>query len=146
MIPQFEPYNLDKYSQDVKDQIDSSWVGYGPKTKEFEDTFAKYVGSKYAISTSSGTASILVSIAALSKREKESIATSNYSFIAASNAIRFLGFNLILCDIDYNTLSIDPDMLHQVSKTIDGVVFINHNGCGVHFWYQQSFMGPGARD
>src|SRR6478752_2802084 len=42
----------------VVEVLRSDWITTGPKVAEFEEAFAAYVGSKYAVSFSSGTAAL----------------------------------------------------------------------------------------
>jgi len=126
MIPQFEPYNLGKYSNAVKAQIDSGWVGSGKTTKIFEEKFADYVGAKYGIATTSGTAALLVAISAGVIADTTEIALSDYSFIAATNAVRYLHHRPKLYDIDRKTLSLSIDKF--IEKPTHCIIYINHNG------------------
>ena len=47
MIPVFKPFYDEKEEKAVVDVLRSGWVGLGPKVKEFEDKFAKFIGAKY---------------------------------------------------------------------------------------------------
>lgn len=51
----------------VADCIRSGWVVMGPKTQEFEEEFAKYVGSQYAVFVDSGTSALFLAIKRLEK-------------------------------------------------------------------------------
>ena len=48
-LPLTRPYFAEEELEEVKKVLESGWVSQGPKTKEFEDVFAKYVGAKYAV-------------------------------------------------------------------------------------------------
>jgi dTDP-4-amino-4,6-dideoxygalactose transaminase len=75
-MKKYIPYGhqwIDK--EDIKEVIKtlkSDWITQGPKIKEFEEALCKYTGAKYAIVTSSGTASLhLACIAAgIEKNDK----------------------------------------------------------------------------
>ena len=46
----------------IKNVFKKSWLGYGPLVKNFEEKFAKFVGTKYAVGVNSGTAALHLSI------------------------------------------------------------------------------------
>jgi len=49
----------------VGEVIQSGWIGLGPKTKEFEDKFAAYMGCKYAVDMNSATAALHLAMCVL---------------------------------------------------------------------------------
>jgi len=126
MIPQFEPSMSPQYADTVAKQINSGWVGVGITTTKFERKFAKYVGSKYAIATTSGTVALLIALSSLNLDKNVIIALPNYSFIAATNVIRYNKNNFQLYDINKKTLSLDiKEFKKNPTKCI---IYINHNG------------------
>ena len=58
MIPVFKPSYGKEEFEAVKKVMESCWVGLGPKTQEFEEAFAKYIGVKYAVALNSCTAAL----------------------------------------------------------------------------------------
>ncbi len=56
IIPIAKPYLTSKEAKAAYDTVLSGWVTQGPKVEEFEQKFAKYVGSKFAVAVSSCTA------------------------------------------------------------------------------------------
>ncbi len=134
MIPQYKPLMLDQYAEEVSEQIKSNWIGTGKTVTKFEHMFAEYVDSEHAIACSSGTAAVLIALYAVGVRAWNKVILPDYSFIAATNATRFLGAYPELIDIDRYTLSMDINKLNNYlyssfsKDTIQAIVFINHNG------------------
>jgi len=62
MIPVFKPCFGKKEFEAVRKTMKSSWIGLGPKTKEFEEKFAQYIGVKYAVATNSATAALHLTV------------------------------------------------------------------------------------
>lgn len=83
--PQFDEETI----QAVADVLRSGKVNYwtGPKGMEFEKRFAEWQGSKYAISTSSGTAALHVALTALGIGPGDEVIVPSYTFIASSFSI-----------------------------------------------------------
>ena len=126
MIPQFEPLMQESYINQVTQTMRSGWIGSGKEVTKFEDQIAEYTKSNFAIATSSGTTALLTILEALKLRKKV-IAIPNYSFIAATNVVRFLNNTFKIIDINFDTLCMSPQKL-QENLPVDAVIFINHNG------------------
>jgi perosamine synthetase len=80
----------------------------GEDVYKFEEEFARFCGSKHAISTSSGTHALQLSLLALGIGRRNNVMTTTFSFVATSNAILHVNANPVLVDIDILTYNIDP--------------------------------------
>ena len=65
--------------------LDSGILSLGPKQKEFETKFAKYIGTKYACAVSSGTAGLHIALLAAGIGHGDEVITSPFSFIASTD-------------------------------------------------------------
>lgn len=69
----------------VGDCIRSGWVVMGPKTQEFEEKFAEYVGAKYAVFVDSGTSALFLALKRLEKLgHKTEITVPSLTFTATA--------------------------------------------------------------
>ena len=80
----------------------------GEEVYKFEEEFAEYIGTKYAVSTSSGTNALQISLLALGVSHSDRVVTSAFSFIASANAILHAGATPVFADIDSTTFNVDP--------------------------------------
>jgi perosamine synthetase len=80
----------------------------GAQVSEFESMFAKHVGTKRAVSCSSGTAALRIGLEALGIKEGDEVITTPFTFIATSNAILYNRAKPVFSDIDERTFNIDP--------------------------------------
>jgi perosamine synthetase len=80
----------------------------GESVYKFEEEFAKYCGTKYAISTNSGTSALQISLLALGIKGKKIVVTTPASFIATSNSILFANLRHTFADINLKDYTIDP--------------------------------------
>jgi dTDP-4-amino-4,6-dideoxygalactose transaminase len=73
----------------VEAVLRSGKVNYwtGPKGMEFEDAFARWQGSRYAVSTATGTAALHVALSALGIGPGDEVIVPSYTFIATSFAV-----------------------------------------------------------
>ncbi|MBI4015348.1 MAG: DegT/DnrJ/EryC1/StrS family aminotransferase [Candidatus Aenigmarchaeota archaeon] len=80
---------------------------FGDEVFKFEEEFARYIGTKYAVSLSSGTDALNLSVIALGVKQKDKVITTTNSFIASANCIQLAGAVPVLTDIEPNTGNID---------------------------------------
>ena len=85
----------------------------GPEVTEFEDNFAKFCGSPYAVGVNSGTDALYLGLKALDIGPGDEVITSNMSFVASANAIVLTGAIPILADVldDFN---MDPKSVESL--------------------------------
>ena len=91
----------------VLEVLESGMFVGGEKSKQFEADFAKFIGSKYATSTSSGTTAITTELIAIGIRPGDEVIVPSFTFIASVSPILELGATPIFADIDPDTFCID---------------------------------------
>jgi len=114
VIPIAKPLLGDEEKRAVVDVLSSGMLASGPKVKEFEERFAKYVGVKYAVATSSGTTALHLALLSLGIGKGNEVIIPSFSFIATANAILFCGAKPVFCDIDPKTYNIDTDKIEKL--------------------------------
>ena len=63
----------------------------GPNIKYLEEEFSKYVGSKYAVAVSNGTAALHLSVLSMNLSPGDKVITTPLTFAASANCIRYVG-------------------------------------------------------
>ncbi len=96
--------------------LKSDYLTQGPLVSKFEKDFAKYVGSRYAIVVSSGTAALHLSTLVLGVDNKNKIITTPITFSASANCIRYCGGEVVLSDIDRSSATIDLNKLRDLLR------------------------------
>jgi len=112
MIPVFRPSYGEEGFQAVREVMESGWVGLGPKTAEFEQQFAKYLGVTHAIALTSGTAALHLAMLAANVQGKEVISTP-LTFVSTNHAILYVGGKPVFADVEAASANIDPDSIRQ---------------------------------
>ena len=104
---------------EVVDTLKSGWIGTGPKTKKFEQEFADYIGTKYAVALNSCTAALHLSLLALGIGDGDEVITTPLTFCATANTIVHVGAVPVFVDIEKDSFNINPDLIEQkiTSKT-----------------------------
>ncbi len=82
----------------------------GESVFKFEEAFARYIGTKYAVSVSSGTAALSLALIALNVKDGE-VLTSPLSFIATANAVIQAGGIPKFSDVSETDYNIDPEKI-----------------------------------
>lgn len=108
-IPVFRPLYDVRETKAVESVLQSRWVGLGPKTKEFEEKFADYVGAKYAIATNSATAALHIALHLLDIKAGDEVIVPTMTFVSTAHAVEYLRAKPIFCDVREDTLMIDLD-------------------------------------
>ena len=105
------PFFIQEFTNEMEEAAihalrNESFVG-GESVSKFEEEFAKYTGTKYAASVSSGNGALQISLMALGIGESHKVITPTNSFIASANCIRMTNAKPILTDIKTNDGGID---------------------------------------
>ena len=85
----------------------------GPEVYELESQLARYTGSDYCISCSSGTDALLMSLLAQGIGPGDAVFTTPFTFIATAEVIQLLGATPVFVDIQEDTFNLDPDLLRK---------------------------------
>lgn len=105
------PYGRQNITQEdilaVIETLQSDYLTQGPKILEFENAFASYVGSKYAVAVSNGTAALHLCTLALEVKEGDKVITTPITFAASANCVRYCGGEVVFSDIDPDTYLLD---------------------------------------
>ena len=128
MIPdRFVPVGDFKLGEEEKsiinDVLEKGRISEWKKVKEFEKTFAEYIGTKYCVAVSSGTAALIVGLMALLYDERfpkakkgTKIITSPVTYISTVNAIVLAGFEPVFVDIDKQTFKLNINQIEDILK------------------------------
>jgi dTDP-4-amino-4,6-dideoxygalactose transaminase len=130
---QFLPYCLPDITEDEINQVvltlKSGWLAKGPRTIEFEQKFADYVGAKYAVGMNSCTAALHISLMAAGIGPGDEVITTPMTFAASANTIIHTGATPVFVDIDPKTGCIDPDKIEKkITPKTKAIVPVHYSG------------------
>lgn len=116
--------------------LQSDYLTQGPRIKEFEDQFANYVGSKYAVAVANGTAALHLCTLALGVQEGDKVITTPITFAASANCIRYSGGEVVFSDIDPSTYLLDIEKVRTLLEnapngTYKGIIPVDFAGRAV---------------
>jgi perosamine synthetase len=129
MIPLARPTLGQKEIDAIAETVRSGWVTQGPQVEAFERDFAALVGADYACATSSCTAALQLSLAALDIGPGDEVVTVSHSFIATANVIVAAGATPVFVDIDPSTFNIDVAQVQRaLTKRTRAVIAVHQLG------------------
>ena len=97
--------------QAVVETLRSDWLTTGPKIAEFEEAMAAWIGAKYAVSFSSGTAALHAAAFTAGLKTEDEAITSPLTFAATANCILYQGATPVFADVLEDTLTLDPELV-----------------------------------
>src|SRR5210317_1456575 len=100
----------------VSSVLKSDYITQGPVSKTFEKNFADYIGSKYAVAVSNGTAALHLSAMALGVSKGDKVITSPLTFAASANCVLYCGGEISFVDIDPKSLCIDLNRVEDLLR------------------------------
>ena len=132
MIPPVKIYFPDEDRKQILTAIDeclrTGQLTLGKHVKDFEDKFAKMVGTRYAIAVNSGTSSIEIPLTIFGVKGKEIIVPTN-TFFATPAAVLHAGARVRFVDADPQTFSIDVESLREaIGPETVGVIVVHIAG------------------
>lgn len=131
------PYGKHKITKDdinrVIEVLQSDCLTQGPRVKQFEKSFSKFVGCKYSVAVSNGTGALHLASIVLEIKDGDKVITTPNSFIATANSARYCGAEILFCDIDKNTKCLDIEKLTELLRS--------HEKGSVKAVYTVSFAG-----
>lgn len=121
----------------VTDTLQSDFLTQGPKIEEFEKAFATYIGSKFAVAVSNGTAALHLCAMALDVNEKANVITTPITFAASANCVRYCGGNVYFADISPDNFTLDIKKVEELINSkpkgfFSGIIPVDFAGYAVN--------------
>lgn len=107
-LPFHRPTIEEEDIQAVVDALRSGWISTGPKTKEFEQAFADYIGARHALAVSSGTAALHLALDAIGLKEGDEVLVPVVTFTATAEVVAYFKAKPVLVDVDPVYFNLDP--------------------------------------
>ncbi len=114
----FLPFSLPEIGEEeineVIDTMRSGWLTTGPKTRQFEQDFAEYIGGGVeSIAVNSATSGLHLALEAVGVKAGDEVIVPTYTFTATAEVVRYLGANPVFVDSNPDTFCIDVDLIEQ---------------------------------
>lgn len=129
-IRQVMPLSVDTWGPEEREAaikvILSGRVTMGEKVKEFEQAYARYVGTRYCVACNSGSSANLLMVAAYTLRYgRGTVVVPAVGWSTSYSPFQQYGWKLRFVDIDRDTLQYDMKQLNEAANGADLVLAIN---------------------
>lgn len=115
--------------QAVSKVIRSGWLTMGPKTIEFEQKFAAYVGAKHAVAVNSCTAGLHLALDAIGLKQGDEVLVPTTTFTATAEAVSYFKAKPVLVDVDAVSLCMDPgDARRRITPKTRAIIPVHFAG------------------
>lgn len=109
--------------------LKSDYLTTGPAVEAFEKKVADYVGAKYAVAVSNGTAALHVACLAAGIGEGDEVITTPITFAASANCVLYCGGTPVFADIDPDTYNISPEELEsKITPQTKAIIPVHYTG------------------
>lgn len=114
----------------IEEVFKSNWIGKGKLVTEFEDNFAKHIGSTSdrVLSTNCCSEGLFSSMYLLDIKPGDEVIVPTISFVGAGNAVCAAGAKLVLCDVDPNNLNVRASDIEKVITAKTKAIILLHFG------------------
>lgn len=127
-IQQIEPFITEDDIKAINEYLRSGgWLTEFKKTAEFGQMIADFLGVKQAVVVTSGTVALYLSLLALGIGPNDSVIVPNYTMIAGPNSVKWTGADVILSDVEKDTLCLDLSKV-ELKKSTKAMMYVSING------------------
>jgi len=128
-LPFAPPLIGEEEINEVVDTLKSGWLTTGPKTRKFAEQFADYTAAPGALTVSSCTAALHLSLLALEIGPGDEVITTPLTFAASVNVIEHAGARPVLVDVEADTLNIDPQAVESaITPATKAIIAVHYAG------------------
>jgi perosamine synthetase len=129
LIPYGRQWIDEEDIQAVVNVLRSDWLTTGPMVEAFEKAVAEFVGAKYAVALSSGTAALHAAMYATGVVQGTEVLVPPMTFVATANSVVFQGGTPVFVDVDPDTLLINPAQLrNKINSKTKAIIAVDYAG------------------
>lgn len=129
--PYFPEEDIESISKDVRTLLAGGrLLGIGGVfTQRFEKAYSSYIGTRYAVATSSGTSALVGALRALGVKKGQEVIVPTNTFLASPNSVIMAGGKPILADINDKSLCLDvDDAAKRITDNTVGIMVVHIHG------------------
>ena len=124
MIPLSKPKITKQDIKNILKSLNDGWISSdGPNVLKFEKKFANYLGRKYCVSVSSGTAALEIAIKCLNLKKNDEVIIPNFTIISNALAVVRQGAKPVFldCSLEYWNIDIN-ELKRKISKKTKAII------------------------
>src|SRR5216684_1272541 len=119
-IPFYKPSIGQAEIDEVVDCLKSGWLTTGPKTRQFEAEFARYIQHTHAVAVNSCTAALHLALEAIGLKAGQRVVVPTMTFAATAEVVRYFNATPLFADCRPDDLNLDvADAARQIEAALD---------------------------
>lgn len=126
VIPIMRPWLGADEAAAVNEVLASGWVAQGPKVTAFEASVAAALGAGHGVATTSCTTALHLALHALGVGHGDEVVVPSLSFIATTNAPRYVGARPVFADVDLETQNLTAETVERALGPATRAVIVVH--------------------
>ena len=127
IFPVSIPYISQRDINSVNKVLKNGWISSdGPEVRKFESEFSKFIGRKYSVTVSSGTAALEIAIKALGIKKNDEVLIPNFTIISNALAVVKQQAKPVLIDCNLENWNIDINQLENKINKKTKAIIITH--------------------
>ena len=112
-VPFFVPDITKSDKLAVMNALNSPMLTDGPQLRKFEKQFARFVGSKFAVGVSNGTAALHLALKSLGLKKGDEVIVPDITFVATANSVLLTGATPVIADVSKDDMNISLDSIER---------------------------------
>jgi dTDP-4-amino-4,6-dideoxygalactose transaminase len=128
------PFTDERELEEIAKVLATGYLTQGPKTAEFEQKVAEYIGCQYAFAMSSCTTALHLALVVLDIKPGDEVLVADFTFPATANVVVQLGAIPVLVDIDLDTFTMNTDDLRRnITARTKAIIPVDAFGCAADY-------------
>jgi len=128
-IPYFKPWITTEDKKSVLRVLDNRWLTNGPVLQKFENSFKKFVNTKYTLGVSSATHGLHIILKSLNIKPGDEVLVPTFTFASSADVVTYCGAKPILLDINPDTFNISVEQIERkITKKTKAVIVVHYGG------------------
>ncbi len=130
MIPVCEPTQVGNELKYITDCLKTNWISSNGKyIEKFEESFAKFCQTKYAVSCCNGTAALHLALEAAGIKKGDEVIIPTFTMIATCNSVIYTGAKPVLVDAEPETWNMDINKIEEkITKKTKAIMPVHTYG------------------
>lgn len=127
----------------VAEAIASGWVAQGPRVVRFEQEFAASVEAPFAVATTNCTSALHLALIVVGVGPGDDVVIPSFSFVATTNAVRYVGANPVFADVDLETGNVTAATIAAaLTPATKAVIAVDQGGVPVNMGEIRALTDP----
>ncbi|GGF98675.1 DegT/DnrJ/EryC1/StrS family aminotransferase [Paenibacillus abyssi] len=129
LIPVLQPSIGQEEIDAVTEVLRSGWLGLGPKTEQFEQQFAGFAGSRFAVALNSGTAALHLALDVLGIGPGDEVIVPSITFISTVHAVSYVGAKPVFADLEHDSMNLSvADIERKITDNTKAIIVVHMGG------------------